>query len=74
MGTITVQNNYLAAATVRINGQPFEVAPGRSRVINGVPTGTFQYVVDVDGFGTVEMPRTDNLPSAGYRITIFPKY
>jgi TolA-binding protein len=72
-GTITVQNNYSAPATVRINGRPYVVAPGQSMPIHGVPTGTFQYSVDVDGFGMVELPRTDNLPSAGYRISIFPR-
>ncbi len=72
-GTITVQNNYSAPATVRINGRPFSVAPGQSVPIGGVPTGTFQYSVDVEGFGTVEPLRTDNLPAAGYRITIFPR-
>jgi outer membrane murein-binding lipoprotein Lpp len=72
-GTITVQNTFRAPATVRINGRPWVVTPGQPLHIDGVPTGTFQYSVDVEGFGTVEPPRTDNLPAAGYRITIFPK-
>jgi len=72
-GRITVQNNFSAPATVRINGQPYAVGIGQSRAIFGVPTGSFQYSVDVEGFGTVELPRTDTLPATGYRITIFPK-
>ncbi len=72
-GTITVQNNYAAPATVRINGQPYAVGVGQARAIYGVPVGNFQYSVDVEGFGTVEPPRTDTLPATGYRITIFPR-
>ena len=72
-GTITVQNNYMAPATVRINGRPYVVAPGQPMPIVGVPPGTFQYSVEVEGFGMVEPLRTDILPSSGYRITIFPK-
>jgi TolA-binding protein len=71
--TITVQNTYSAAATVRINGQSYRVAPGQTMPILGVPTGTFQYSVDVDGYGTVEPLRTDTLQPAGYRITIYPR-
>jgi hypothetical protein len=72
-GTITVQNNYAARATVRINGRPYVVDPGQPMPIVGVPTGTFQYSVDVEGFGMVEPLRTDILPATGYRITIFPR-
>jgi hypothetical protein len=72
-GTITVQNVYSYPATVRINDRSFRVQPNQTLPISGVPTGTFQYSVDVDGFGTVEPPRTDNLPPAGYRISIFPR-
>jgi TolA-binding protein len=71
-GMITVQNNYLAPATVRINDRPFVVAPGQTTQI-GAPIGTFHYSVDVDGFISSQPPRTDNLPAAGYRITIFPQ-
>lgn len=72
-GAITVQNNYSSRATVRINGRPYDVGIGQSIRIRDVPTGAFQYSVDVEGYGTVEQPRTDTLPAAGYRITIYPK-
>src|SRR5262249_6186069 len=71
--TITVQNSYLSPATIRINGQTFRVEPNQTLPITGVPTGTFQYSVDVDGFGTAESLRTDTLRPSGYRITIFPR-
>jgi hypothetical protein len=71
--TITVQNAYLYPATVRINGQSFRVEPNQTLPIAGIPTGTFQYSVDVDGFGTAEALRTDTLRPSGYRITIFPR-
>jgi hypothetical protein len=72
-GTITLQNHYSAPATVRINDRPYRVEPNQTVPVLGVPTGTFQYSVDVDGFGTVEPLRTDNLRPVGYRITIFPR-
>jgi hypothetical protein len=70
--TVTVQNTYSAAATVRINGQSYRLAPGQTLPVL-MPTGTIQYSVDVDGFGTVEQLRTDTLPATGYRITIYPR-
>jgi hypothetical protein len=72
-GTITVQNQYLAPATVRINDRPFRVEPNQSLPITGIPTGTFQYSVEVDGYGMIEPLRTDTLRPAGYRITIHPR-
>jgi hypothetical protein len=72
-GTITVQNNYTAPATVHINNQTFRVEPGQTRPISGVPTGLFQYSVDVEGYGTVEPPRSDTLRPWGYRINIYPR-
>jgi TolA-binding protein len=72
-GTITVQNTYSAPATVRINGQPYEVGIGQTRAIYSVPTGPFQYSVEVEGFGMVEPPRTATLPATGYRINIVPR-
>jgi TolA-binding protein len=71
-GTITVQNNYSAAASVLINGRPYRVAAGQTVRVTDVPTGTFQYSVDVDGYGTVGPVRTDTLQPVGYRITVFP--
>jgi hypothetical protein len=70
-GTILLQNVYSAPATVRINGQSYFVDANQTREVRNVPVGPFQYSVDVVGYGTVQS-RTDNLPPAGYRITIFP--
>jgi hypothetical protein len=67
--TITLQNTYLAPATVRINGQSYRVSPGQTLPI-AFPIGTIQYSVDVDGTGTLEPLRTDTLQPAGYRINI----
>lgn len=71
--TIAVRNQYMAPATVRINGRPFTVAPGRTETIGGVPMGPFNYEVDVDGFGMVQPLRTETLRPAGHEITIYPR-
>jgi septal ring factor EnvC (AmiA/AmiB activator) len=72
--TIVLENVYDAAATVRINNQYYRVEPNQTKTILNVPVGTFQYAVEVDGFGSVDgMPRSDRLPAAGYRIRIFPR-
>ena len=63
----------MAPATVAINGRTYRVEAGQTLPILGVPVGTFQYSVDVDGYGTAESLRTDLLRSVGYRIRIFPK-
>ncbi|MHB1425863.1 MAG: hypothetical protein ACYC3I_22075 [Gemmataceae bacterium] len=72
-GTVTVQNVYTAPATVRLNGQTHRVDPGQTLPIFGVPLGTIQYSVEVDGFGLVEPLRTDVIRTGAYRIKIFPK-
>ncbi len=72
-GTITVQNQYPATATVRINGQSFIVEPYRTRVIGGVPLGTYNYEVEVEGYGLVQPLQTETLRSVGRRITIFQR-
>ena len=73
MGTITVRNHYTAPATIAINGRTYRVEAGQTLPILGVPAGTFQYSVDVEGYGMVEPLRNATLPPAGYRITIFPR-
>jgi hypothetical protein len=72
-GTITVRNQYLAAATVRINGRAYTVEPGRTATIAGVPVGPFNYEVDVDGYGIVQPLRTETLRPVGHEITIYPR-
>ncbi|MGH7169529.1 MAG: hypothetical protein ACRELF_04280 [Gemmataceae bacterium] len=72
-GTIKVQNNYTAPATVYINDRSFRVEPGRIGTIGEVPTGLFQYSVDVEGYGAIRPPQTATLRPGGYRINIFPK-
>lgn len=71
--TITLQNSYSAPATVHINGRSFRVEPNQTLRIPDSPTGTFQYFVDVEGYGRVEQPRTDTLRPVGYVIRIFPR-
>lgn len=73
MGTITVRNHYTAPATVAINGRTYRVDAGQTLPILGVPAGTFQYSVDVEGYGMVEPLRNATLSPTGYRITIFPR-
>lgn len=72
-GTIVLQNDFPATATVHINGQSFTVAPYQTRHVGNVPLGIFQYSVDVEGTGAVEPPRSESLRPGGYRIRIFPR-
>jgi hypothetical protein len=72
-GTVTVQNTHPAPATVVINGQAYPVEPYQTRSII-LPAGSFQYSVEVAGFGLVEPLRSETLrPAGGYRINIFPR-
>jgi hypothetical protein len=73
VATVTLRNQYMAPATVRINGRPYTVEPGRTATIGGVPVGPFNYEVDVDGFGIVQPLRTETLRPAGHEITIYPR-
>jgi hypothetical protein len=72
--TITVRNQYTANATIRINGRPYLVAPGRDLQLRDVPLGPVNYEVDVDGYGVVQPLRTETLRPNGRIITIFPQY
>ncbi len=72
-GTITLRNQYSAAATVIINGRAYVIEPNRTRTILNVPFGTFNYEVDVDGYGTVQPLQSETLRGAGHEITIFPR-
>lgn len=71
-GTITLQNDFSAPATVHINGQSFTVAPYQIRTIPNLPVGPFQYYVDVGG-NMVESPHSETLRPEGYRIRIFTR-
>ncbi|HWG44839.1 MAG TPA: hypothetical protein VN688_18845 [Gemmataceae bacterium] len=72
-GTITLRNRYSTAATVHINGRPYVIEPNRTATIAGVPLGTFNYDVDVDGYGLVQPLRSETLRPNGHEITIFPR-
>lgn len=72
-GSITLQNVYPAAATVRINDQSYFIEANRTRIVPNFPVGPFQYSVDVEGYGIVLPPKTETLHSTGFRITIFPR-
>lgn len=71
--TITVQNQYPATATIRINGRPYTVEPYRTATIGGVPLGLYNYEVEVEGYGLVQPLQTETLRSVGRRITIFQR-
>jgi outer membrane murein-binding lipoprotein Lpp len=72
--TIVIQNQYDAPATVFINGRAITVNPFQTIQVPGVPTGSFEYSVDVEGRGLVQAPGRHTLPASGYRIRIFPAY
>lgn len=72
-GTITVENSSSFTATVRIDGRSYVVRPGQTIPIRGVPTGTFQYSVDAEPFGTIQPLQTDTLRPGGYTIRIYPR-
>jgi hypothetical protein len=72
--TITVRNRYMANANIRINGRPYPVAPGQELRIPGVPLGSINYDVEVDGYGLVQPLRTEALRPNGRIITIFPQF
>jgi hypothetical protein len=72
-GTITLRNQYSAVATVHINGRSYVIEPNRTTTITGVPFGTFNYEVEVDGYGMVQPLRPETLRPNGHIITIFPR-
>ena len=72
-GPVTVRNQYTTNATIRINGQPYPIAPGQNLRLN-LPLGSFSYEVEVDGYGIVQPPRTETLRPNGRIITIFPQF
>jgi outer membrane murein-binding lipoprotein Lpp len=71
-GTITLRNQYSAVATVHINGRSFVIEPNRTATLS-VPLGTFNYEVEVDGYGMVQPLRSETLRPNGHIITIFPR-
>ena len=71
--TITLRNDYTSSATVHINGRPYPVGAGRTETLRGVPLGTFNYEVDVEGYGLVQPSRAETLRPNGQIITIYPR-
>jgi hypothetical protein len=70
--TITVENQYPGEAQVRINGQPYLVPAFRTIQVPRVPTGAFEYSVEMNGM-FLEPPRLETLRSVGYVIRIFQR-
>jgi hypothetical protein len=71
--TITLQNDFAAPATIRINGIPYRVEAFQTREVQRVPVGPFNVDVSVEGFGEIMPVRTENLMPTGHRFRIFPR-
>jgi|SRR5579871_6000887 len=71
--TITLQNDYGAPATIRINGIPYRVEAFQTREVQRVPVGPFNVDVSVEGFGEIMPVRTENLMPTGHRFRIYPR-
>ncbi len=69
-GTITVENQFLGDAQVRINGQMYTVRPFQTIQVPRVPTGSFEYSVEMNGM-LIQPPRFETLQATGYIIRIF---
>jgi TolA-binding protein len=71
--SVTLRNQYLADASVTINGRSYRVAAGQTAEVRRVPLGTFNYEVNVDGFGVVQPLTSATLSARGHLITIYPR-
>ncbi len=67
---ITVDNQFGADALVRINGQPYLVPAFRTIQVPRIPTGSFEYSVELNG-GLIQSPRQETLQPPGYTIRIY---
>ncbi|MBI2807342.1 MAG: hypothetical protein HYX68_20360 [Planctomycetes bacterium] len=57
-GRVLLQNFYSEDLLFLINGAPFRVPAGKSRLLDGVPLGTLNYLVHSDRFGTLQSRST----------------
>jgi hypothetical protein len=71
--TITLQNEYAAPATIRINGIPYRVEAFQTRTVQNVPVGPFNVDVSVEGYGEIMPVRSENLMPSGHTFRIYPR-
>lgn len=71
--TISLRNQFLADAIVTINGRSYRVPAGQTAEVRAVQVGSFDYQVEVDGYGVVLPHRSETLSARGRIITVFPR-
>ncbi len=53
-GALRLENRSAYGATVRVNGIPYAVPAFETRLVQNVPTGSFNYEVEANGFGVIQ--------------------
>jgi hypothetical protein len=69
-GRVLLVNRYPEEITFIVNGISYRLAPGVSRLIDGIPAGSFTYEVFSPSFGRVGGKTTTLLPSETNRIVV----
>ena len=59
MGRVMLVNLYTDDLLFLVNGTPYRVPAGKSRMVDNVPVGTLQYLVHSDRWGTLENRSTN---------------
>jgi hypothetical protein len=70
MGRVLLVNRYPEEITFVVNGASYRLAPGASRLIDGVPAGSFTYEVFSPSYGKVGGKTSTLLPNETNRIVV----
>jgi hypothetical protein len=73
-GTIVLRNFSRVGGAFTVNGTRYTVMPGASAVIERMPTGSFTYEIEADGFGLLRGPTSRTLTTGQtYYLNIDPQ-
>ncbi len=70
LGRVLLVNRYPEEITFIVNGTSYRLAPGGSRLIDGVPAGSFTYEVLSPSYGMVTRRTRTLLPNETSRIVV----